>query len=370
MKPIAEIIQSLEVRAPSTTSESWDNTGLLLGDPEWKTPGAVVSVDLTAPSIETALKKKYRLIVNHHPCIFPRQKGLSRITPPSLVYEALSNGIAVASYHTNFDQCALEVVQTIAHALGCEPRGRLIDKPEDSLLKLVVFVPENHLNDVRSAICEAGAGKIGNYDYCAFGTQGEGTFRGNDSTRPAIGKPGKLERVREVRLETIIPRGLKGQVLRSLFDSHPYEEVAYDLYSVEQGPTGHGLVRGMGYGFWGEFKSPKPFSALAKDVRSLFNLDGFFLTDPPPSRVKRIAFAAGKGSSFIGAARSAGCDLFITGEAGYHDALDGSRKGMAVMELGHRESERFFLTTMEGWLVEAGIRATALNIPTQKIITS
>jgi dinuclear metal center YbgI/SA1388 family protein len=341
VKTISEILQQLEERAPISTSESWDNTGLLVGDPAWKTSGAVVSIDLTEAAIETALKKKFKLIVNHHPCIFPRQKGLSRITPPSLVYQALSHGIAVAACHTNFDQCALEVIRTVAEGLGCEPKGRLLEEPDESLLKLAVFVPESHVEKVRQAICEAGAGMIGNYDSCTFGVAGEGTFRGNDSTRPFLGKPGKLERAREIRLETVFPRGLRGQILQRLFKAHPYEEIAYDLYPVEQGPSGLGIVRGLGYGFWGEFAKPRPFSELAKDVRSLFKLDGFFLTDPSPSRVKRVAFVAGKGASFLEAARNAGCELFITGEAGYHVALDGMRKGLAVMELGHRESERF-----------------------------
>ena len=130
-----------------------------------------------------------------------------------------------------------------------------------------------------------------------------------------------------------------------------------------------GLVSGLGYGFWGEFKSAKPFSEVVRSVKHLFKLDGFWLTNPPPNRVRKLAFVAGKGASFIDAAVSAGCDLFITGEAGYHTALDGARKGVAVMELGHRESERFFLTTMEGWLTSLGVRATVVKDATQKIWT-
>lgn len=262
---VSEVIAALEKLAPSGTSEKWDNTGLLAGDPEWQTTGAVVSVDLTEQSIATALKHGYRLIVNHHPCIFPKSRGLSRVVPgprsgiSSLVFEAIRNGIAVASYHTNFDQCSLEVVQTIAEGLGVKPRGRLLEAGEGSLLKLVVFVPQSHAAAVRDALGQAGAGHIGNYDFCTFGAPGEGSFRGSDQTRPFTGKPGRLEKVQEVRLETIFPRGLKKAVLAAMRSAHPYEEVAFDLYPLEQGPSSVGLVRGLGYGFWGTFLHPSPF---------------------------------------------------------------------------------------------------------------
>ena len=165
---------------------------MLVGDPEWETDGVVVSVDLTEQSIETAMKRGHRLIVNHHPCIFPKGKGLSRVVAgqksgiSSLVFEALRQGIAVAAYHTNFDQCSLEVVQAVSKGLGLQPKGRLLDAGEGSLLKLVVFVPSTHAQAVRDALGQAGAGHIGQYDFCTFSTQGEGTFRGSDQARPFI----------------------------------------------------------------------------------------------------------------------------------------------------------------------------------------
>jgi putative NIF3 family GTP cyclohydrolase 1 type 2 len=161
---------------------------------------------------------------------------------------------------------------------------------------------------------------------------------------------------------------MERSVLKALFAAHPYEEVAFDVYPVEQAPSAQGLVRGLGYGFWGDFEESKPFPELMKSVRSLFNIDGFWITESPPSRVKRVAFVAGKGASFLGAAKSAGCDLFITGEAGYHTALDGWRHGLAVMELGHRESELFFVKTMSSWLSQLGLRTVESNLATQKML--
>ncbi len=364
-------MSSIQERAPLSCSEEWDNVGLLVGSSRKKISSAIVSIDLTEKAIEQAIRKKAGLIVNHHPCIFPKSKGLARVTDNStpsgkLVCQAIENGIAVAAFHTNFDQCAVEVVKTVANGLGVVARGRLIDKPRGALSKLVTYVPAPHADAVRDAVCQAGAGHVGNYDHCSFMSEGQGTFRGSDQTRPFLGKAGRLEHAREVRIETIFPTGLERKVLKALLDVHPYEEVAYDIYAVKQMPSSLGIVSGLGYGFWGEYKSAKPFSEVVKSVKLLFKLDGFLLTNPPPNRVRKLAFVAGKGASFIDAAVSAGCDLFITGEAGYHTALDGARKGMAVMELGHRESERFFLTTMEGWLTSLGVRATVVGDATQK----
>jgi hypothetical protein len=234
----------------------------------------------------------------------------------------------------------------------------------------VVFVPETHADRVRDALGQAGAGHIGNYDSCTFATPGEGTFRGSAKTRPFQGKPGRLERASEVRLETILPRGLKKSVLAALRAAHPYEEIAYDLYPLEQGPASLGLVHGLGYGFWGDFPSSKPFPEVTRSVTRGFNANGFVVTQPLPSRIKRIGYVAGKGASFVEAAAAAGCDLFITGEAGYHTALDGARKGMAVLELGHRESEVFFIPTMESWLSKMGLKTFGLNLKTQVMVAS
>jgi hypothetical protein len=245
-------------------------------------------------------------------------------------------------------------------------------------VKLVVFVPSNspkHLEQVRAALVEAGAGHIGNYDFCTVGAEGEGTFRGGKETKPFLGHPGELERAREIRLETVFPKGLEKPILRALRSSHPYEEIAYDLYPVKQAPPAVGMAKGLGYGFWGQLRTPKPFSEVARDVTSLFNVDGFLLTEPSAGTgrgrtkraIKKVAFVAGKGASFVNHAASLGCDLFITGETGYHTALEGSRRGMTVMELGHRESERFFILTMKRWLSGLGLKVIGLDLPTQKI---
>lgn len=364
---IQSVMRLLEERAPSGTAESWDSVGLLVGDPELKTSGAVVSVDLTDEAIDLARDEGFSLVVTHHPCIFPAERGVTRLSSKHVAVRALRQGISVIACHTNFDQCALEVSHHIAREWGVRPLGRLIEPRSVECVKLVVYVPEKAFKVVRSALAEAGAGQIGNYDSCSFATLGEGTFRAKPGARPALGKIGKLEKAREYRLETIFPKGLEQTVMRALRAHHPYEEIAYDLYSVQQEPISRGLSKGLGYGFFGDFSEPKSFSEVARRVTELFQIPGFLMTEKCPSKIRRIGFVAGKGASFVSAAAHAGCDLFITGEVGYHSALDGARQNMGVMEIGHRESELFFLSVMADWLSDAGLKTLELNLPTQRI---
>jgi dinuclear metal center YbgI/SA1388 family protein len=368
---IREICEEISWLAPESTAESWDNVGLLAGDPAWMTSGAVVCIDLTEEAIETAKRKGYRLIVNHHPCIFPKSRGLSRITPPSFVFKALEAGVAVVACHTNFDRCALEVPHAVSSLLGASLVGRLVDEPQGSLKKLVVFVPHTHTDQVHEALSNAGAGHVGRYEDCAFLSSGEGRFRALEGAKPYLGSVGALERASEDRLETVFPAGLEGEILQALRDSHPYQEIAYDLYAVEQGPSPEGIVRGLGYGFYGDLKKPLASAAFTSKVVKLFEASGALVTDgiqkngKKVREFKRIAYVAGKGSSFIGAALKARCDVFVTGETGYHDALRAARSGMTVIELGHRESERFYLSTMAGWMECLGLKTVELNTPQQ-----
>lgn len=364
------LIHSLEQKAPLSTAETWDNVGLLAGDPSSRLTGAVVSVDLTREAIETALQTKSNLIVNHHPAIFPKQKGINRLVhrgdgahdSGSLLYRAVQSGIAVYAAHTNFDQCALEVTSQITGLLGATPRGRILEKRRGQLLKLVVFVPEANLEAVRSAIFEAGAGHIGQYDSCSFAVAGHGTFRGLPGANPVVGKVGKLETASEYRLETILPRGLERAVIEAMRKAHPYEEVAYDLFAVEQPVPLKGIAAGLGYGFSAEWEKPKTEAEWASLVKAAFQVDGFWATRAlnQPSTYKRLAFTPGKGSSFVSAVIEAGCDLYITGEVGFHAAQDASRQGLTVVELGHRESELFYVKVMSEWLKDSGLPVHSL----------
>jgi dinuclear metal center YbgI/SA1388 family protein len=367
---LSEVLHRLDQLAPLTTAEYWDNVGLLLGDPQSDVKNAIVAIDLSEEALKLAEKKKANLIVCHHPCIFnpSGKRGLNRVVKKEanrerLLFEVIKRGINVAAYHTNFDRSALEVGWEISKKLGLTPIGRLWDSTPDPLLKLVVFVPSEYHDRVREAVCNVGAGHIGNYSDCTFATPGEGTFKALKGAKPFLGQLGELERAQEVRLETILPSHLRSQVLQALFKSHPYEEVAYDLYPLAQDPAQKGMVNGLGYGVIGEFKERAlSFPEVARRVKNLFKVKGFLETKgSQKSKVRRVGFVAGKGSSLLMSAIRQKCDLFITGEVGYHAALESREQGLTVWEMGHTQSELFYLKIMSNWLKKLGIRVTPLE---------
>lgn len=371
---VAELLEHFEKKVPFSTAEDWDPIGLLVGDPKKEITGVVVSVDLTRAALDLAMKSGANVIVNHHPCIFPKQSGIARLVPgrsdemTTLIFEAVQKGIQIIALHTNFDRCAMEVVEKITAGLGAKPIGRLVDATTE-LLKLVIYVPESHVEKVRSAIHAAGAGVIGNYDECSFSVTGQGRFRGLDGSDPFLGKPGQVETVKEVRLETVLPTGLKKQVLKAMHDSHPYEEVAYDLYALEQKPKGKGQAPGLGYGFVADLPEKVSFSEFTKKLKSTFEVSGFWATPSEPGSVKRIGYVPGKGSSFINNALSQKCDVFITGEVGFHSATGMARKGMTIVELGHRHSELYFSKVVGGWLKDLGVVHSEETAPVQKLFS-
>lgn len=369
---ISDLLNQVEIQAPARAAESWDNVGLIVGDPRDAIQGAVISIDLTEESLETARKLGYSVIFNHHPAIFPKQKGLSSFTATGnskLIFDCARSGISVVACHTNFDREAISAMQDLCDGLGAKPVGRLFEKGECALLKLALYVPRSHLEAVREALFENGAGAIGDYDSCSFTVEGEGTFRGSANTNPFVGKPGVLERASEVKLETIVPEALVSRVLQAMKRAHPYEEVAYDLFRLEQKTPPRGFRAGLGYGFVAEFSKDLSFRAFQDRVRKTFDLEHFTVTGDLKRPVRRVGFVPGKGSSFVTDAARAGCDVFITGETGYHPAREVSRDyGMRVVELGHPESELYFLKTAEKWLKAAGIPVKVLRSRVQSFI--
>ena len=366
---IGDLLDKLDKKAPLSAAESWDPVGLLVGSPEEKTASVVIAGDLTLDVIRFAESKGARLVINHHPCIFPKGKGLGRFISGTPAFEAARCGIQVAALHTNFDRCALEVVQSVSKGLGACPMGRLSDGSKDLFYKLVTFVPRSHIQAVQDAIFQAGAAQVGPCRTWSFRLNGESLFEVPSRVKSALLKQkGKLRKSSEIRLEVLVVRGLWSRVLAALHESHPDGQNArYDCYVLEQLPSSLGLCFGIGYGFWGEFPERRVFSEVAKDVKRLFCINGFWITNPKPEKVKRIAFAAGKGSSFVQYAAELGCDLTITGEAGYHTALGASQQGMAVLEVGHRQSEVFFIKTLKRWLEELRVPTWSVFDRTQEV---
>ena len=331
---IAQIARALEETAPSLWQEEYDNSGLMIGDPEKEISRALICVDVTSAVITEAVDKKCDLIVSHHPLIF---KGLKRLIPgnyvENLVLQALKNNIAVYSVHTNLDNIDQGVSWILGQKIGLTHHKVLV--PRRGLLrKLVTFCPVDHADKVRQAVFDAGAGFIGNYDSCSFQLQGEGTFRGGEESHPFVGEKGKLHVERELRIETIFPVHREQDIIKALLEAHPYEEVAYDIYPLgnEYPKVGSGVI-----GQLEDSMSEKEFVNLLKTViGSSVVRHSVFIEKP----VRKVAVCGGSGSFLIKDAIAQKADVFVTADLKYHDYFEADRR-ILLVDIGHYESEQF-----------------------------
>ena len=330
---IKEIIRYLEQLAPLSLQESYDNSGLLLGSQDREVRKALITLDITHAVLEEAIAEGAGLIIAHHPLIF---KGLKRLNGGNLiedlVIKAIKNDLAVYAIHTNLDNVAEGVNLRFAKQLGL--LNTRILAPSGKLKKLVVFVPVNHTEVVRKAMLDAGAGYIGRYSHCSFGVHGEGSFKALKGTHPYVGKEGEIHFEKEVRLESVAPDYLIDAILTAMLSIHPYEEVAYDIYPLENPGTD------VGAGMIGELPvamSPLDFLPEVKKKLGTQHLRHGMLLD---RMVKKVAICGGSGSFLMGKAFASGADAFVSSDFKYHDFFLYQNQ-MLLVDAGHYETEQF-----------------------------
>ena len=340
---IAEVISALEQIAPPSLQESYDNAGLITGNASWGCTGILCSLDATEEIIEEAKSHNCNLVVAHHPIIF---RGLKKITGQNYVEKtvinAIKNDIAIYAIHTNLDNVIDGVNNKIADKLNLFNRQILLPK-ENLLMKLFTFVPDEYAEKVRSSLFNAGAGNIGNYSEASFNAEGTGTFKAGENTNPFVGEKGKRHEENEIKIEVIFPSYLKNKVINALIESHPYEEMAYDIVilSNEHNKTGSGLTGEMEVEL-----SEEKFLLFLKDA---FNLNVIkhtkFLNQP----VKKVALCGGAGSFLIETALAANADVFITSDLKYHEFFDANNH-ILIADIGHWESEQFTIDLLHDFL--------------------
>ena len=340
---IKDVITSLELLAPPSLQEGYDNAGLLTGDENMDCSGILVSLDATEAVVNEALKKGCNLIVSHHPVIF---SGLKKITGKNYVQKtvikAIRNDIALYAIHTNLDNVLNGVNGRIASLLGLKNISVLSSK-ENQLKKLYTFVPVEHADKVRQAIFDAGGGHIGNYDECSFNAKGFGTFKGGANTDPYVGKPGELHKENEIKVEVIFPAWLEGRVIKGLLTAHPYEEVAYDIIKLEN------KFSSLGSGVIGELDQPMTEAEFLKGLKEKFDLKVIKHTQLMKKHVSKIVVCGGAGSFLISSALAAGADFFITSDIKYHEFFDANEK-IVIADIGHYESEQFTINLLQEFL--------------------
>jgi dinuclear metal center YbgI/SA1388 family protein len=334
MTKIKEITGLLEQLAPLSFQESYDNAGLQTGNPEEEVTGVLVTLDCTLEVIQEALAHNCNLIVAHHPVIFRPLKGLTgRNEVEKIIIQAIRHHIAIYACHTNLDSVLPGVNAKICEKLELRAT-RILAPKRGNLIKLVTFAPQDDSAGILEALYQAGAGQIGNYKNCSFQSAGIGTFMPNDLADPKIGQPWVQEYVAEHRLEVLLPDHLQGPVVAALKAAHPYEEVAYDLYRLEN------VHQEVGAGMVGLLPEPLPAAEFLAYLKAKMNLQQLRHTALPAKNIHQVAVCGGAGSFLVADALRAGADVFVTADLKYHEFFAAEGK-MLLADIGHYESEVF-----------------------------
>lgn len=338
-----ELIRALSEWAPLNLQESYDNSGLLVGDPEQEVDSLLVCLDVTEAVLEEANARGCNAVLAHHPLIF---SGLKRLTGSTAVERcvayAIRNNMAVLAWHTNLDSVQEGVSGKMAALLGLE-NVQVLRPAEHQILKLVTYVPPHQLNEVEQALFDAGAGSIGAYSQCSFVTGGTGGFLPMEGANPYLGQVGERELTEEARLEVVFPVEKKQAVLQALFSSHPYETVAYELL---QTLNPH---QQRGFGAVGNLPEPMDWRDALALVKKTFRCAMIRHTAPVSDQVERIALCGGSGSFLLNDAQRAGAQLFLTADFKYHQFFEAEGK-LQIADIGHFESEQFTMDLMQEYL--------------------
>lgn len=331
---IKEILSVLEAMAPLAYAEDFDNVGLLVGDADAEATGVLVCHDALETVIEEAIAKKCNLVVCFHPILF---SGLKKINGKNYVeravIKAIKNDVAIYAVHTALDNHQQGVNKIFCDALGLSNTKILVPK-QHFIQKLVTYTIPDNVEQVRNALFDAGAGKIGNYEDCSFNSKGIGTYMGNENSNPEIGERFEFVEGEEIKIEVTFEKHLQSKILKALFSNHVYEEIAYEIYELQN------VHQNLGLGMIGELENPMKEADFLQMVKEKMQTGGIrhsqFLDRP----IHKVAVLGGSGSFAIKNAIQAGADAFLTADLKYHQFYEAENK-LLLADIGHFESERF-----------------------------
>ena len=342
---IRDITSELEKIAPLAYAEDFDNVGLLVGSYDKKVSKVLITLDTLETVVDEAIQKGCNLIVSFHPIIF---SGLKKLNGSSYVeravIKAIKNDIAIYATHTALDNSMLGVNQRICEQLGIKKPEILIPK-RGVIKKLATYVPKKDAEKVRNALFAAGAGNIGNYDHCSFSSEGTGSYRGNEQSNPTIGERGKTHFEAETQISVTYQERLERRILKALFSSHPYEEVAYEIYSLDN------EHQKIGMGMVGNLKTSMTELEFLHHVKKNMNTKFIRHSSWTGKSINKVAVLGGSGSFAIGDAIRAEADAFVTADMKYHDFYKAEDKLM-ILDIGHYESEQYTKNLLAEYLSE------------------
>ncbi|HOF16453.1 MAG TPA: Nif3-like dinuclear metal center hexameric protein [Bacteroidales bacterium] len=329
---IKDILHFLEELAPLSYQESYDNSGLITGDPEQEFIKGLICLDATENVLEEAIQLGCNLIISHHPVLFHAIKQITNRTPTErILKKAIKHDITIYAMHTNLDNVHHGVNAAFSEKLQLQ-NTKILKEKKQLLKKIITFTPVEHADNVRNALFDAGGGHIGKYDSCSYNTEGKGSFRASNEAHPYVGKIGELHFENEIRIEMIFPAFKEQTMISALMSSHPYEEVAYDIYQLD---NSHSLV---GSGMIGELKNEMSETFCLNYIKEKMQLQLLQHSKLLNKTIKKVALCGGSGAFLIPEAVRQQADIFITGEIGYHDFLTYS-DDILLVAIGHYESE-------------------------------
>lgn len=334
MTNVADVARWLDDFAPSRLAESWDNVGLLWGDPDAPADRVMTCLTVTAETALEAVRERAGLIVSHHPVLFRETKRIRPDLPGTAPLWTLGRaGVAIASPHTAFDSAADGINEGLCRRLGLLETKSLRPIAAASSFKVVAFTPESDREAVLAGAFGAGAGRIGDYSECSFTIPGRGTFLGGETTNPAVGRSGRRETVDELRLEVVCPGDRLAAVLAAIRAAHSYEEPAVDVFPLHPAST-------IGSGRIGRLAEPRTLAEFARSVARSLGRSAIQAVGDPNARVEQVAVACGAGDDFLGDAVRLGAHALLTGEARFHRALEARASGVGLLVAGHYATER------------------------------
>ncbi len=342
---LTDVIGLLNRICPTDLAEDWDNVGLQVGDPAAAIDKVLVCLDAEDVAMQEAQRCGAQLIISHHPLIF---RPLKRLSPADetgrVLFQAIQQGIAVVSAHTNLDRAADGLNDWLAERLGLDGIVPLERPVAGNYYKLLVYVPSGHETEVMEAVFAAGAGHIGIYDRCSFRTRGTGTFRGSLDSQPFIGTPGIVEETEEVRLETLVPASVLDRVVARMLKAHPYEGVAYDLVPLANKRSDVGLGR------IGQLEKTVSLKQFAEQVKTELEVSSLRVVGDLHRQIVKVAVCGGAGMSMLGEAVRQGADCLVTGDVKFHEAQRARTEGLAVIDAGHFGTEKLMVAELSSRL--------------------
>ena len=339
MVRVSEIRTVIQNHFPIKAAEDWDNPGLQIGRAEAEVKRVLLALELTQYVVHEAIDMGAQLILTHHPFIFKPLKSVTSDSPEGeMLLELLEHHIALMAAHTNLDASPHAINEKLSDDLGLMHRTLFLKHTPFAAYKIVVFVPEANAQAVADAMHAAGAGCVGAYSDVSFRGRGTGYFCCGEDSHPAIGTPGSAECVDEIRLEMVVSSRDLGRVTKALLAAHPYEEPAYDVFKLES--EVHGMTDQYGFGMVGDLPEAMTLQAFIAHIKQLWDMDAVRASGQPDKQIRRVAIMNGAGAKFYTLCGK-DVDAFITGDCGHHDFDNANRRGLALIDAGHYDTEKF-----------------------------